>query len=339
MKKAVTAQQVADRAGVSPTTVSFVMNNVEKANISEATKEHVLKVARELGYVPHALAKSLAKGRSDNIGLFLVQPHSEIFADPYIPNIIQGIREATQLKGFRILVEQIQSEEETHKIVQMLKGGEIAGAIINHNIWNESQQKELQTYPIVSLVPSSDTTRYCVTIDEERGVEALANHVLSLNRTPIGVITYAPIAIDKINHRLNVFLKTLAGAKYTLPQHLIYGGNYSPQSGYDAMQDLYVAYPDIQVVYCMNDMMAVGALSYLNQHSVRVPEEIAIVAYDNIRVSAYLNPPLTTVHAPEVALGESAGALLLRLINGEMPEQTQYLLPTELMIRQSCGAT
>ena len=94
-----------------------------------------LRVADELGYVPHALAQSLAKGRSNNIGLFLVQPHPQVFADPYIPNIITGIRNAIQEDGFRILVEQIRSAQDSNTLLTMLKSGEIAGAIVTHNIW------------------------------------------------------------------------------------------------------------------------------------------------------------------------------------------------------------
>lgn len=337
MKKVVTAQQVAKAAGVSPTTVSFVMNNVTGANISEVTRARVLKVAGELGYVPHALAKSLAKGRSDNIGLFLVQPHSQVFADPYIPNIIDGIRRVTQADGFRILVEQIESASNVDTIIHMLKSGEIAGAIVTHNIWSPEQIEHIHTYPIVSLVPTNHPAMAFASIDHHQGIRDLANHIIKLDRQPIGVITYASLELSHIQRRSTTFRDTLATHGYALLDTHISQGNYQPQTGYDAMQTLYKVAPDIQAVYCMNDMMAVGALSYLNQHGIRVPDDIAIVGYDDIRVSAFLNPPLTTVRAPEVALGESAGKLLNQLINGKTSDQTQYYLPGQLVIRQSCG--
>lgn len=339
MKKIVTAQQVAKQAGVSPTTVSFVMNNVEGANISQATRERVLKIADELGYVPHALAKSLAKGRSNNIGLFLVQPHPQVFADPYIPNIINGIRQAVQAQGFRILVEQIQSQQDAATILTMLKSGEIAGALVTQNIWNNQQKKHLHTYPIVSLVPCDDPSMSFSAIDHQYGIQTLANHLINLNRQPLGVIAYASLELNHIQRRLRTFRDTLAEHNYALPDTFVRAADYQPQSGYDAMADLLHSHPDIQAVYCMNDMMAVGALAYLNQHRIRVPDDIAVVGYDDIRVSAFLNPPLTTVRAPEVELGESAGDLLLQLINGDSPERTQHLLPTQLIIRQSCGYT
>lgn len=337
MKKVVTAQHVAKQAGVSPTTVSFVMNNVLSANISEATRERVLNVAQELGYVPHALAKSLAKGRSDNIGLFLIQPHPQVFADPYIPNIISGIRQAIQADGFRILVEQLKTTTDVDTILTMLKSGEIAGAIVTQNIWNTKQLKQLQSYPVVSLAPLEESQINFVAIDHLHGIKQLAHHIHDLDRKPIGVITYASLALNHIQRRLTVFRETLQECGDTVDDSYIREGSYQPQSGYEAMDSLLKAHPDIQVVYCMNDMMAVGALSYLNQHRIHVPEEIAIVGYDDIRVSAFLNPPLTTVRAPEVLLGESAGNLLLNLINSQTPDIPQKLLPTQLIIRQSCG--
>jgi len=338
VKKVVTAQQVAKHAGVSPTTVSFVMNNVEKANISEATRQKVLNAAADLGYVPHALAKSLAKGRSNNIGLFLIQPHEQIFADPYIPNIITGIRNAIQVDQFRILVEQVRSPQDTETMLTMLKSGEIAGAIVTHNIWGQDNIKSLYGLPIVSLVPIDDDNMYFVAINQNEGVKKLVDHIIDLKRMPIGVITYAPLDGDNIKSRLMTFRKRLAQSDVSLDQKNIVEGAYHPESGYAAMELLLTKCPDISVVYCMNDMMAVGALAYLNQNGIGVPDDIALVGYDDIRVSAYLNPPLTTVRAPEITLGESAGELLLTLINNTPPDRNHIYLPTELIIRQSCGS-
>ena len=338
MKKVITAQHVAKQAGVSPTTVSFVMNNVVSANISEATRKRVLKVAHDLGYVPHALAKSLAKGRSDNIGLFLVQPHPQVFADPYIPNIMSGIRQAIQADGFRILVEQLRSTADVGLMVTMLKSGEIAGAIVTQNIWNSAQLKQLQNYPVVCLAPVENSQMSYTAIDHLQGIRELAQHVNNLDRSPVGVISYAPLTSIHVQRRLQIFRETLAEHGKNVDDRHIREGAYQPQSGYDAMESLRSEHPNIQAIYCMNDTMAVGALSYLNQQRIQVPDDIAVVGYDDIRVSAFLNPPLTTVRAPEVTLGESAGDLLIKLINNQTLDQPHKLLPTQLVIRQSCGS-
>lgn len=333
----VTAQQVAKKAGVSPTTVSFVMNDVKGANISEATRQKVLAVAEELGYVPHALAKSLAKGRSDNIGLFLIQPHDEVFADPYIPNIITGIRNATQSDGFRILVEQVRSENDAQTILTMLKSGEVAGAIITNNIWDAETLSELKEFPVVCLNPILTNEISYVAIDHDQGVKELAQHMSHLNRYPIGVIPYALLSAQKVQKRLDIFRELIESSGYAIDDANIIEGAYHPESGYYAMKELLIRNPKLQAVYCMNDMMAVGALAYLNEHGISAPDDIAIVGYDDIRVSGFLTPPLTTVRAPEVKLGQLAGDTLLELINNKAPTITQHLLPTQLVIRQSCG--
>lgn len=337
MKKVVTAQQVAKKAGVSPTTVSFVMNNVEGANISEATRQRVRKIALEMGYVPHAVAKSLAKGRSDNIGLFLIQPHQQIFADPYIPNIITGLSNAFRSKGFRILVEQHHQPSDARFILTMLSSHEIAGAIITHNMWDQETVSQLANFPVVWLRNEAESGMYCTAIDHLGGVRKIADHLAQIGRLPIGIISYAPEESFGIQARLSAFRDTLATHDISINDTHIRYGAYNPESGYHAMMSLVEDYPEVRAVYCMNDMMAIGALSALHHRGIRIPQDMAIVSYDDIRVSAFQNPPLTTVRAPEVQLGEAAGNMLVKLINGQTPSEKVVLLPTELMIRQSCG--
>src|SRR6185436_8430741 len=108
-KRKATSKLVAELAGVSQTTVSFVLNNVDSANISEETKQRVLEAARAVGYVPDVAARTLARGRSANIGLVIAQPHEQVFIDEYIPNIITGLSKVTSKQGYRILVELVQS--------------------------------------------------------------------------------------------------------------------------------------------------------------------------------------------------------------------------------------
>src|SRR5688572_26384611 len=104
-QRKITSKQVAERAGVSQTTVSFVLNRVEKSNISEETRRRVLEAARELRYVPDTAAQALARGRSNNIALVLTRPHRQVFIDEYIPSILTGLSEVTQKHGFRVMVE------------------------------------------------------------------------------------------------------------------------------------------------------------------------------------------------------------------------------------------
>src|SRR5689334_4820270 len=128
-----TSKLVAELAGVSQTTVSFVLNNVEGANISEETRQRVFQAARELNYVPDVMARSLARGRSHNIALVLAQPHRQVFIDEYIPSIMTGINQVTQQHGFRILVEMVDSERPFDVYANLLQSKEAAGIIVNFN--------------------------------------------------------------------------------------------------------------------------------------------------------------------------------------------------------------
>jgi LacI family transcriptional regulator, repressor for deo operon, udp, cdd, tsx, nupC, and nupG len=116
-------------------------------------------------------------------------------------------------------------------------------------------------------------------------------------------------------------------------------GSYDPESGYDAMKSLLQERPLPTAVYSMNDLMALGAIRAVHESGLRIPQDIAIVGYDDMRFSAFTYPPLTTVHAPEIELGQEAARMLVKLINGVKVENPHLSLEPELMIRESCGGT
>src|SRR5262245_60802656 len=122
----VTSRQVAERAGVSQTTVSFVLNGVESANISTETRQRVLDTAHQLGYVPDAAARSLARGRSSNIGLILIKPHKQIFIDFYVSNVIAGLNQVIQARDLRLLVQVVDEDSRPDTYTRLAKGKEVA---------------------------------------------------------------------------------------------------------------------------------------------------------------------------------------------------------------------
>src|SRR5512142_1832183 len=130
-KSKVTSKRVAELAGVSQTTVSFVLNGVEGGNISEETRKRVLKAAADLGYVPHAAARSLARGRSSNIGLVLIRPHAQILEDNFAVHIISGLHEVLHPRGFRLLIEIVGADSSLTDCISLARSNEIAGMVIN----------------------------------------------------------------------------------------------------------------------------------------------------------------------------------------------------------------
>lgn len=334
----VTSKQVAQLAGVSQTTVSFVLNNVDGANISEETRQRVLQAAKKLNYIPDRAAQSLALGRSNNLGLVLLQPHYQVFRDPFIPNIITGMSGVVRTHGFRLLAEHIDDLNNVGIITDMLKGGEVAGIVANTFFGIEHIIPPLihEGYPIV-LLDSPSNDYFATMIDHLNGVKQAAAHIVSLGHRVVGCITFGPVNFH-VQKRLNAFIETLSDTGIDLPKDYIRVGNYDPESGYEAMQALLQLSPRPTVVFGMNDMMAIGAMRAIHEAGLKIPDDIAVVGYDDMRFAPFTNPTLTTVRAPEVENGQRAAEMLIALINGVPPQEKCIRLATQLVIRQSCGA-
>ncbi len=341
-KRRVTSKDVAKAAGVSQTTVSFVLNSVKDANISETTQQRVWQAAHQLGYVPDVSARSLAQGKSNNIGLVLIKPHSQVFADPYVPNVMTGFSEIIKAQDFRIVVEIIDNPKNLTPIKRMLRGGEVAGVVISGVLGLERVSKDFlpllqEGFPIVIIDPVADPNAHFVSIDQVTGVQLMAAHVASLGHRWIACIGYAPATDLYVQGRLQAFREGLQAVGITLDERLIRYGNYDPVTGYQAARSLLQEDPLPTIIWGMNDMMALGAMAAVNEAGLRVPEDIAVVGYDNMRFAEFSCPALTTVSAPEVELGQEAAALLLALIN-DTPTNDRFFLQPQLIIRESCGA-
>jgi DNA-binding LacI/PurR family transcriptional regulator len=339
VKKRVTSQQVADQAGVSRTTVSLVLNNVKTANISEDTRQLVLRTARELNYVPDVAAQSLASGRSNNIGLILIQPHRRIFIDAYIPSIIAGLSQITQRHGFRILIEIIEDVKQPNTYMNLMWGNEIAGMILSNPKADNAEITALAAsdFPIVSLDYLNDSV-YSVSTDDLTGVKKAVMHLIQLGHRRIACIPYAPIdANNQVADRLQVYRDTLASFDIVADSALIRFGNRDPESGYVAMQSLLDLDPLPTAVFAMNDMMALGAMDAIRERGMRIPDDIAIVGYDDILPAQYSIPSLTTVNKNDIQHGALAGQMLIDLIADQPVATRQISLEPELIIRESCG--
>ncbi len=341
----ITSKQVAARAGVSQTTVSFVLNQVRNSNISEETRQRVFEAARELNYVPDVAAQALARGRSNNLAMILVNPHRQVFADPYIPNIITGFNQVAKAQGFRILLERIdQADEPSHValIAQLLRGGEVAGAVISGctpALEDEVQRLAQEGYPLVFLdVPALADSIPFVTIDHVAGVQAVIQHLINLGHQRIGCITYAPMADSHVTKRLAAYRETLERSGILYDEELVRLGAYDPESGRLAARSLMEQPHPPTAIFGMNDLMALGALAAIHERGWRIPQDIAVVGYDDMRFSPFTHPPLTTVHAPEIELGEHAGMLLFNLLSRKPRKLSSHLMMPQLVIRSSCGA-
>jgi len=340
-QKKVTSKQVAERAGVSQTTVSFVLNQVENSNISTETRQRVLQAVQELNYVPDTAARALARGRSSNIGLLLLHPHEQVFIDEYIPNILTGLSQVARQNGFRILVEMITDDHLPDAYINLIRGKEVAGIIINAPTVQDGlslHRYAAEGFPIVTL-DNVHSDIYSVIVDKLHGVRKAVKHLINLGHQSIGCISYAPVPINKhAADRLHIFRAALESAHLSYDERFVREGNFDPETGYEAMKSILAEPVHPTAIFAMNDMMAFGAITAIREHGLRVPEDIAIVGFDDVRLARYTTPALTTIHEPDVEHGRRAAETLLDLINGRVPSEKHTRLTTELVIRQSCGS-
>jgi LacI family transcriptional regulator len=340
-KRKVTSKRVAELAGVSQTTVSFVLNGVDSGNISEETRKRVLTAAEELGYVPNAAARSLARGRSSNIGLVLIRPHAQILEDDFAVHIIAGLHQVLHPKGLRILIEIVNNESSANDCISLARSNEVAGLVINPYNANPDDIRAIQAlnvegFPIVS-VGDMGADFYCVTVDRLSGVRRAVSHLVRLGHQRIACITYGPRDSDiHGTHRLQVYRRVLE--KFGLPYDdaLVRYGAHTPESGYRAMQSLLENPERPTALFATNDAVAIGAMTAIQEQGLRIPDDIAVIGFDDIPMARYTTPPLTTVYGSDVEQGKRAGELILDLVNGLRPKERQIRLGTQLVIRGSC---
>jgi LacI family transcriptional regulator len=341
-QRKVTSRQVAQLAGVSQTTVSFVLNNVERANISPETRRKVLQVAQELNYVPDVTARSLARGHGNNIALVLEQPHQQVYLDEYIPKILTGIHQITRSYGFRILFEWVEDITQHNVFTDLLHSKEADGIIVNFNGYDEQtiQQTIHYTQQGLHIVTLDNIHQdvYSVTVDKLSGVRLAIQHLIELGHERIACISYAPPGNFHADNRLRVFRETLENAHVVFDESLVRYGAFDPETGYSAMKSLLQNTPLPTAVFGMNDVMAMGALTAIHEHGLRVPDDIAVVGFDDIRLARYTTPSLTTIMEPDVEHGRNAAEMLIALVTGKTPPEKHITLNTELVIRESCGA-
>lgn len=339
-RKRVTSQDVAELAGVSRTTVSFVLNDVPGAKISEETRQRVLDAARQLNYYPASAARSLASGRTNVIGLVLCQSPNSIFADAFLPEVIRGLGEVSQEHGFRILLQSVEDVTWPEAYISLVREKYIDGLIVSGPRSDDAQLPQLaqEGFPIVLLGRLNEASFNFVDVDNVGAARMATEHLINLGHQRIGLITNAPLQYTASRDRLRGYRLALEAHGLTYDDNLVRYGNFREESGYAAMTQLLKLAERPTAMFVACDLVAFGAMEAIKEQGLAIPEDIAVVGFDDVRLASYVDPPLTTVHLPAYRQGKRAADLVIRLIGGEDIEETQVLLKTELVIRESCGA-
>ncbi len=337
MNKRATLTDVAKAAGVSPTTVSFVLNNIEGMRISQETHARVLEAAKTLNYHPDSSAQKMARGKTSVIGLVIRQNPEKAYADLFIQDVMQGISSVIREKGYQLLFIPLPPEDKDKSYSKLINERHVDGLIVSGpteddfeltEVFNEGARIVMMGKVLGSHIPFID-------IDNQKGAETAVNHLISLGHQRIAIITNAPLNFASSKDRLQGYRSCLENNNLPYDEAMVILGDRTPESGYQAMLDLLKIKPQPTAVFIASDTVALGALNALYEKGIHVPEEMAIVGFDDIALARYVIPPLTTIHLPAYSLGLGAANMLIQQINGDFQESNAIILQTRLIIRES----
>ena len=331
-----TSFDVAELAGVSRTTVSFVLNNVPGMSISEATRKKVLEAARQLNYHPNESGRRLSSGKSKMIGLVLLQSAEQVFNDAFLLQVLMGVETIASQYGFHVLLRHIKNTDHD-EYSQLINENHVDGLIFSGPLQEDPNLLNLHQrgFPILLMGQMPDTGIPFVDADVERGAETAVAHLIEQGHTDIGLITNAQFRYSTAQQRKNGYCRALGKANIPVYEPFIQEGDYTPGSGYQAMNVLLDSPARPSAVFVASDVVAIGAIQAIKQRGLRIPQDIAIIGFDDIPMAAYLDPPLSTVRLPAYGIGWAAGEHSIRQIRGEEFKSQGVLLDTELIVRQS----
>jgi LacI family transcriptional regulator len=326
-----TMREVAKRAGVSPATVSRVLNKTHY--IAEETERRVLEVVGQMKYFKNVHARRLATGQSDLFGLVI----SEI-ANPYFPEVIRGFQAAAWDRGFDVLLCNTQYNlDRTKTILQKLRESDVRGVAIMTSSIDKSMTSELISAGIgvvfCNLGPAEKLVS-TISIDYPRGISQAIEHAVELGHRRAAIIA------GPEDNRTAVMIKEalVTGLKQRgLVPSLVINSTYQVNSGASAVRAILSAEEKPTVIFCGSDLIAMGAMSTLEQAGIEVPGDISVVGIDDIAFAFLARPPLTTIRVPREQVGVVGFEALDKMLKLKRRRGCDHYVETELVVRSSTG--
>ncbi|MGH8774307.1 MAG: LacI family DNA-binding transcriptional regulator [Jiangellaceae bacterium] len=330
-----TLEEVARVAGVSRATVSRAINGGER--VSTRALAAVERAISELGYTPNRAARSLVTRRTDSIALVVPETGSRFVADSVLTAALQGITTALSGTELQLILLIAQQAGDTARLLRYLRAGHVDGALVISHHGEDQLPAELAKtrLPFVfggrPLDPGNVTVPY-VDADNVGGGRIAARHLLERGDRVIGTVAGPrdmPAGLDRLAGWREVL--TEAGRPANRVEH----GDFTAEGGAAAMARLLQAQPDLDAVFVASDLMATGALRVIQESGRRVPDDIAVIGYDDSILAHAAIPPLTTVRQPAEEMGRRMAELLLEQLAGGPWPTAGVILPTELVVRAS----
>ncbi len=328
-----TIREVAIRAGVSSTTVSHVINNTRF--VSEEVRQRVQAAMIELGYHPNALARSLRRGETNTLGLIL--PDS---ANPFFAEIGHSVETAAFSHGYNVILCNTDGDVDRERTyVDVLLKKQVDGIVFVAAGERSDSISHILKLEIPIVVVDRDLPEVqldTVLSDNYQGGYLATQHLINLGHRRIACIS-GPSHLNPSALRVTGYKQALLDAHIPVYDHLMRQGNFHPSSGWQATLDLLTLPEKPTAIFACNDLMAMGVLRAAAECGVRVPQELAVMGYDDIELSSYTTPALSTVRQPKAEIGQTAVRMVLeRIQNKDIPPRRE-LHPAQVIVRGTCG--
>ncbi|MFD8721213.1 LacI family DNA-binding transcriptional regulator [Streptomyces sp. NPDC059629] len=336
-----TLEEVAARAGVGRGTVSRVINGSPR--VSDATRAAVEAAVNELGYVPNTAARALAANRTDAIALVVPEPETRFFAEPYFSDMLSGVGAELSETEMQLLLIFAGSDRERRRLAQYLAAHRVDGVLLVSVHADDPLPDllaQLEIPAVISGPRSAEETLTSVDSDNYGGARSAVEHLLARGRRTIAHIT-GRLDVYGAQRRVDGYRDALRDAGRTAEELLIEPGDFTEEGGRRAMARLLEREPGLDAVFAGSDVMAAGARQVLRVAGRRIPEDVALVGYDDSAIARHMDPPLTSVRQPIEEMGRAMIDLLLAEIADRRPaaarglERRHAVLPTALVARAS----
>ena len=330
-----TLEDIAKASGVSRSTVSRVINGDKK--VKPETRAKVTEIIGQYNFQPNLAARGLAAGRTNVLGLVIPEVVAKIFSDPYFPLLIQGVSTACNELQYTVMLWLAEPEYERRMMNQILHNGLVDGVIVSSMLMDDpivqSLNRSKMPFILVGRHPTLDVN-YLDVDNCQAGVEA-TTHLIRMGRKRVATIT-GPQNMIAGYDRYQGYLDALRQRNVAFCPELVVEGDFSEMSGYTCMKSL--LHHAVDAVFVASDAMAYGAMRAIHEANLRIPEDIAVIGFDDLPRSASTIPALTSVRQPVHRMGSIVAKTLVDIIHHPNNRPIHVVLPTELVIRESCGS-
>lgn len=330
--------KVAKLAHVSRSVVSRVLN--DHPNVSDVARERVMKVVKKYNYRPNSVARSLATSSTHEIGVLVTQGSDEALGSTFWMQIHRGIFEECKKRGYFVSLSYVSGNKKDDLCKFIMDERRLDGYILLTQEVTDLVGRMMfdKNIPIVLVghVPRRKKVS-SVDVDNFRGGELATEHLIGLGHKKIGLIL-ASLDMKESDDRLSGYKKAHKDAGLEINEQYVKNVDYQFKAGYNCMKEWIESGSDITAVFCASDTIAMGAILAANKLGKRVPQDYAIVGFDDLSFAEYTFPPLTTIRQPVFDKGRKAAELLINEIEDEHSNREKVNLEPELIVRESCGA-